>query len=296
MVGGRMSTSAIVTDVDLVMRRASKIPGPGAYDNTYGSQKSGGRFSTAKPKTEVEWLMHRARQLPGPGQYNLPLSAPSGGKFGAGQPKSDLEQIIARSAKLPGPGNYDSDIYSIGRRTGAVSSISQSLSPSRTVTPQHSSSIPPEARRMTKPKRTDEVTDNPRPHTSLGLVRDRKKSPGTPGARLPHLDPVGDKKPWYKRGMSREGSRARTLATWLIPESAQRAYGVWNDDAIRQRKPKSRRKTAADADKSKSLVIEVHLDSGNPTISGDGKYEYQVFDADPPLLVSKIGYVCLPPK
>jgi hypothetical protein len=259
--GGRLSTSAIVTDVDICMRRAKKLPGPGAYDVSYGSKKSGGRFSTSKPKTDVEWLMYRAKQIPGPGEYDRKLKPPSGGKFGASTPKTNLEELMDRAAKLPGPGMYDNDIYSIGRRTGAVSPYPSSASTSKPVTPQLSqhSGIPPEARRKPKPKKLDleEAPAGPRPHTSLGLVSD-----GATGevhrevhrSRTPELEPLSGKEeqqtkhkvPWYKRGASRESVRSRSPAKWNIPESAQRAYGVWLDEAPRKKKNKGRSKTGDD--------------------------------------------------
>ena len=291
-----MSTSAIVTDVDWTMRRAAKIPGPGAYDLSYGSMRSGGRFSTAKPKTEVEWLMHRAKQLPGPGEYERKLAAPSGGRFGSSSPKTNLEEIMARAAKVPGPGLYDNDIYSIGRRTGAVSQYPQSATSSKLSSPQpQHSGIPPEARRRPTPSKQPGKDDpgdtppGPRPHTVLGLVSDGERSERNRNLRqLPELKNAKDKKtksvslPWYKKGISREGSlRGHSPAKWMIPESAQRAYGVWLDDDARQKKTKSRRKMGASADKSKTLSIKVHMGAGN--VGQLGTYESEIFDADSPV-------------
>ena len=255
VTGGRLSTSAIVTDVDVSMRRAKKLPGPGAYDvSAYGSKKTGGRFSTAKPKTDVEWIMHRAKQIPGPGEYDRRLPAPSGGKFGASSPKTNLEEIMHRAAKLPGPGMYDSDIYSISKRTGAVPPYPSSAPPSKPATAQSEhSGIPPEARRKPKPKKQDqeEAPAGPRPHTSLGITTDGAAGEVHRG-RMQELEPLSEKQakhkaPWYKRGLSRDGAlRSPSPAKWNIPESAQRAYGVWLDELPRKKKPKGRSKARGD--------------------------------------------------
>jgi hypothetical protein len=72
--------------------------------------------------------------------------------------------------------------------------------------------------------------------------------------RTPELEPLSGKEekqtkqkvPWYKRGASRESVRSRSPAKWNIPESAQRAYGVWLDEAPRKKKSKGRSKTGDD--------------------------------------------------
>ena len=280
-----MSTSAIVTDVDLTMRRSAKVPGPGAYDFSYGSGTSGGRFSTSKPKTEVEWIMHRSRQIPGPGEYKRPVSMPSGGKFGESKPKTALEQIMHQSAKVPGPGNYDIDMYSIGRRAGAVTPLPKSAASTKPSTP-HSAGIPPEARRKPKSKKTAALEEassvppsGPRPHTSLGVMEGGKKTSAESSFKRDHVkSPSGTA--WYKRGVSREGSglRAKTPGAWLLPESAQRAYGVWNMDTLSARKPK-RRQNAVQT--TKPVVIKVHVDSGNPPKGTNGDYEMEIFEDAP---------------
>ena len=47
------------------------VPGPASYETT-GSTfvTSGGRFSTAFPMDDVEWVMLRASKLPGPNEYS----------------------------------------------------------------------------------------------------------------------------------------------------------------------------------------------------------------------------------
>ena len=280
-IGAKMSVSPIVTDVDLAMRRASKIPGPGAYDDLYGKKMSGGRFSTAKPKSDVDWIMYRSARIPGPGEYEIKSPTPSGGRIGTKAPTA-LDQLIAYNKKLPGPGFYDNDIYSIGKRTGAVPIFSSSVPASKPATP-HSTAlyggIPPEARRKPAPKNEDSLeslTNGQRPHTSLGLMRERDGSQ----EKLPDNGTVEAEKtkkknsrPWYRKGVSRDDSfRGASPGKWMVPESAQRAYGVWGDDVSTHKKRKSRRKALDDPDTSKPFLIPrsrhvtVRMNAGNHDI------------------------------
>jgi hypothetical protein len=186
-----------------------------------------------------------------------------------------------QAAKVPGPGNYDVDMYSIGRRTGAVTPLAGSVPPSKPNT-AHSAGIPPEARRKPKPKvsaeeAAGEAPSGPRPHTSLGFAEKGTKILSTE-ASLPQRDKMKSSSGavWYKRGVSREGSglRAMTPGSWILPESAQRAYGVWNPRGNSPKKQK-RRQTA---DQAKPVVIKVHVDSGNPPMGAGGDYDIEVFE------------------
>ena len=110
-----MSTSTLITDVDIAARRASKIPGPGEYNVDSAHKFNGGRFvCEAQDRAGGS---STARADPWAGQYRR-LDAAAANL--TRHPESDLEIIMMRSARLPGPGAYDSDPYSVTKRTGAV--------------------------------------------------------------------------------------------------------------------------------------------------------------------------------
>ena len=277
-IGAKMSVSPIVTDVDLAMRRASKIPGPGAYDDLYGKKMSGGRFSTAKPKSDVDWIMYRSARIPGPGEYEIKSPTPSGGRIGTKAPTA-LDQLIAYNKKLPGPGFYDNDIYSIGKRTGAVPVFSRSVTAPKPATP-HSTAlyggIPPEARRKPALKNEESLeplTNGERPHTSLGLMREREGSQeklSDNGTVEAETTKKKNSRPWYRKGVSRDDSfRGASPGKWMVPESAQRAYGVWGDDVSTHKKRKGRQKALDNPETSKPFFfprprhVTVRMNAGN---------------------------------
>ena len=277
-IGAKMSVSPIVTDVDLAMRRASKIPGPGAYDDLYGKKMSGGRFSTAKPKSDVDWIMYRSARIPGPGEYEIKSPTPSGGRIGTKAPTA-LDQLIAYNKKLPGPGFYDNDIYSIGKRTGAVPVFSRSVTAPKPATP-HSTAlyggIPPEARRKPALKNEESLeplTNGERPHTSLGLMRERDGSQeklSDNGTLEVEKTKKKISRPWYRKGVSRDDSfRGASPGKWMVPESAQRAYGVWGEDVSTHKKRKGRQKALDNPETSKPFFfprprhVTVRMNAGN---------------------------------
>ena len=285
--GGRMSTSTLITDVDIAARRASKIPGPGEYNVDSAHKFNGGRFSSAKPKTELEWIEYRARQIPGPGQYKRLDATPSGGKFNASTPKSDLEIIMMRSARLPGPGAYDSDPYSVAKRTGAVPPYAGFGTTSCPATPQRSglqqeSSVPrsntPKLKAMKK-NRSELAEGGGRPHTSLGFVEgQRERMNETPDLVKKKMSAL----PWHKRGVSREGTREHK-AKWLLPESAQRAYGIWVDEYSRAKKPKRRQRKAKAVGNAQLGGISSTLETeAYGRVRADSSNEYEVLEVYTP--------------
>ena len=65
----------------------------------------GGRFNESKPKTELELVISRAKKIPGPGEYSLPAISPlpGAGKFvNASKKRTGMPE----STTTPGPGHY----------------------------------------------------------------------------------------------------------------------------------------------------------------------------------------------
>jgi hypothetical protein len=145
--GGRFSTAAVPTYIDVEQKRASQIPGPGQYHSepktpagqSWGKSSApsvmdvlisrannspapwdtsrlqstvvpGGRWSTTKAKTELDWIVYRAERLPAPGQYGNPSPMMvSGGRIGRSSVPGSIDVLQARMRRLPGPGQYDVD-------------------------------------------------------------------------------------------------------------------------------------------------------------------------------------------
>lgn len=72
--------------------------GPGQYDPDVGYKLRGGKFSEARPKTDVDWVIYKAERIPGPGQYELGggPGTKGGGKFSTARPKTDVDWKIYR--------------------------------------------------------------------------------------------------------------------------------------------------------------------------------------------------------
>jgi hypothetical protein len=70
------------------------------------SSKGGGKFNESRPQSDVEVRIRRASAIPGPGQYVLPDNKLSGGKFNQSNPKSDIDVRVYTAAQIPGPSDY----------------------------------------------------------------------------------------------------------------------------------------------------------------------------------------------
>jgi hypothetical protein len=119
--GGRVNQGENITALDVSMRIAAALPGPGQYHIKRNPEQPGGRFNLSKAKTDVEWKMYRASKIPGPGEYPVHTMDPrtiggariQGGRFDESRPKNDIEwRAYNASGRVnpegqPGPGQYD---------------------------------------------------------------------------------------------------------------------------------------------------------------------------------------------
>ena len=85
-------------------RQRNATPGPGEYTvkSTF-DESSGFRFSKWTPKTDLDMKLKEAQQLPGPGQYVDPTFEGRGPKasFGWSMVPSELDKTIARGKCAP---------------------------------------------------------------------------------------------------------------------------------------------------------------------------------------------------
>jgi Sperm-tail PG-rich repeat len=60
--------------LDIEIRRARELPGPGEYyteDPEVPRKLPGGKFNTGRSKTQLEWTIYNAKKSPGPGEYSI---------------------------------------------------------------------------------------------------------------------------------------------------------------------------------------------------------------------------------
>ena len=69
-VGGIISKASAPSEVELLMKRAAKLPSPAEYDGCQ-LKVSGGIISKSSAPSEVEVIMSRAALMPSPGDYNV---------------------------------------------------------------------------------------------------------------------------------------------------------------------------------------------------------------------------------
>ena len=136
----------------------------------------GGKFNMSNPKSDVDWAILRASQRPSPQDYMVDAGYKvGGGKFSTARPKSALDWTIHRGKEMPGPGEYNSELLSIGRRSGSGYSPSQPSLPAKD-RPKSAEGIPPEARGKVRPKSGLSQRSN---DSLYGIGNDRPKRPST---------------------------------------------------------------------------------------------------------------------
>lgn len=231
-----MSQSRLVSDVDWILRRAAKTPGPGSYEIEKKNLRNGGRFSTAHPKSDVDWRIYMASRQPGPADYTPDsIYSISGGRLSHSRPKSQLDDMLRKAAMSPGPGEYDGDVTAISKRVGRVPFLPREP----TATPQpRNKTIPPEARGKPRPKPSatpqpevskEQGEETPsRPHTSQGLpsIQQNRNEPG--GAKSEEKKKKATK--LKTRGLRQPSMPPSKL---IIPDGAARAYGLIGDGGHR---------------------------------------------------------------
>ena len=94
--GGKISKGYPKTPLDIEIRRARELPGPGEYyteDAEVPRKLPGGRFNTGRSKTQLEWTIYNAKKSPGPGEYSID------------QPSKYVKRIVPKFsfAGRPGP-------------------------------------------------------------------------------------------------------------------------------------------------------------------------------------------------
>ena len=65
----RFSNVNLPTEIDIIAKRASQTPGPGAYGIPDLPRKQGVKFSNVFLPTEIDVIAKRASEIPGPGAY-----------------------------------------------------------------------------------------------------------------------------------------------------------------------------------------------------------------------------------
>eukprot|EP01048_Picozoa_sp_COSAG05_P026913 COSAG05_NODE_7590_length_793_cov_0.933718_1_plen_131_part_10 len=53
--------------IECLLKTGANQPGPGQYKIDGTLRDTGGRFSLGNPKSDVEWMIYRAQRQPGPG-------------------------------------------------------------------------------------------------------------------------------------------------------------------------------------------------------------------------------------
>ena len=105
-----MATSK--SELDWIIYRAAKLPGPSDYGAPDLPRKEGVRFSNVDLPTEIDMIAKRASQTPGPQDYDLNKSSLHQGgacKISDANPKSELG-LDNLSLQTPGPSDYGAQI------------------------------------------------------------------------------------------------------------------------------------------------------------------------------------------
>jgi hypothetical protein len=163
-----------------------------------------------------------------------------GGKFNLSKPPSSLDLAIRQGMQSPGPGEYNSELTSIGRRSGRMPyEVSQPSIPPEQRPKTASSGIPPEARRTPKPKDQLHRAQEPglekspaRPQTSHGIPKEARGKMLRPESAPRPLPPRAVSAEPRQRSTHSEGTRARTPARQPKP-SPEKAPPSQPDSAER---------------------------------------------------------------
>ena len=131
----------------------------------------------SNPKSDVDWAILKASQSPSPQDYLTDGSYKVvGGRFSQSRPKSALDWEIHRSKQLPGPGEYNSELQSIGRRSGNNGYSPSQASLPLTERPRTAHGLPPEARGLVKAKSFNQSSST---SSLYGIGNDKPKRPST---------------------------------------------------------------------------------------------------------------------
>lgn len=122
------------TELEVIMLRASRTPGPSEYqdmkNSTSLSTRGCGKISDANVPGQIELAIRRTRENPGPGNYVLPSTMlVGGGKFNDANPESYLAKIIRTSGRTPGPNQYQDMMNSSSLSTRGCGKISDANVP-----------------------------------------------------------------------------------------------------------------------------------------------------------------------
>jgi hypothetical protein len=114
-VGGGMSNSKRITELDVLQTRARKTPGPGANGAVDGPQPHFGcKFQLANVPTELDMIERNSKKSPAPHDYGYPDAqlqrSGQKGQFSSAFPPTALEAIIRSKAGIPGPATYEPKI------------------------------------------------------------------------------------------------------------------------------------------------------------------------------------------
>jgi hypothetical protein len=108
--GVKFSSVNLPTEIDLIAARASKIPGPGAYNVRQNALSAAGatKISDANPMSELDWIIKRAKETPSSQDYGIPeLPKKQGVKFSSVNLPTEIDLIAMCASKIPGPGAYN---------------------------------------------------------------------------------------------------------------------------------------------------------------------------------------------
>jgi hypothetical protein len=97
-------------DMSKMVDHLRDLPAPDAYSPRNPTEKNKGfRMVPSKALSNLDMVMQKATKVPGPGAYDLSASLSSGRSTviaNGGQVKSELDEIQARARHVPGPGAY----------------------------------------------------------------------------------------------------------------------------------------------------------------------------------------------
>ena len=132
--GVKFGGTAMPTELEVIMLRASRTPGPSEYqdmkNSTSLSTRGCGKISDANVPGQIELAIRRTRENPGPGNYVLPSTMlVGGGKFNDANPESYLAKIIRTSGRTPGPNQYQDMMNSSSLSTRGCGKISDANVP-----------------------------------------------------------------------------------------------------------------------------------------------------------------------
>ena len=119
---GRISSADTLSDVDLIVLRASQSPGPLDYNIGTGMadsimKRGGGRFSTSFVPSDLEVQIERAKNRPGPSDFTvrdvrkrIPTT-----RFSTSTSIRGVERLMREASLLPGPVDYQPISYNLPR-------------------------------------------------------------------------------------------------------------------------------------------------------------------------------------